>query len=153
MQLSDQAIQKVHTLFQALAIDPELVELGVEDDTVNIKVNVPEEDAGIYIGRFASTLDSIQLILSLFLRSDELHHVHLDIGGYRQRRAETLQQIADRIAADVLESGLPRALPPLSATERRQVHLIYQDHAKLETYSEGEGRDRRLFLAPKSPKT
>lgn len=150
MNLSKPDLAKICQLFSYLDIAKDLVEVTEDGDTITVSVGIPEEDAGIFIGRFASTLDSIQLILSLFLRSDTIHHVHLDIGGYRARRAEVLKDMADRIAVDVLESGLPRALPPLSPTERRTIHLLFENHAKLTTYSEGEGRDRRLFLKPKT---
>lgn len=150
MNLSQSDLDKVHQLFSYLGITPDLIDVDLLDDTVQVGVNVPSEDAGIYIGRFASTLDSLQLLLSLLLRSDEIHHVHLDIGGYRERRQDVLAEMAERVAADVIESGLPRALPPLSPTERRAVHLLYQGHEELETYSEGEGHARRLFLRKKT---
>jgi len=149
MTLSQSDLDKVNQLFSYLNIDSSLVNVELQDDTVEVSVDIPEADAGIFIGRFASTLDSIQLVLSLFLRSDEIHHIHLDIGGYRIRREQVLKDIADRVASDVLESGLPRALPPLSAAERRAVHLMYQDNEELITYSEGQGHSRRLFMAPK----
>lgn len=150
MPLDPTKLTQIYQLFSYLDIPEELLSVDQIDDTVNIKVAVPEQDAGIFIGRYASTLDSIQLLLALFLRNDEIHHVHLDIGNYREKREQVLKDIAARVAQDVLDSGLPRALPPLSATERRQVHLMYQDHDELTTYSEGEGYERRLFLAPKN---
>lgn len=150
MTLTTDQLNKINKLFSYLEIDKDRIQVEVEDDTVSVSVDVTEEDAGIYIGRYASTLDSIQLILSLFLRSDVIHHVHLDIGGYRDRRAQVLQEMADRIASAVVESGAPRAFPPLSATERRTIHMIFQDHDTLTTYSEGVGYNRRLILAAKS---
>lgn len=150
MNLSKSDLAKVHQLFSYLDITPELIEVELDGDTVKISLAVPEEESGIFIGRYATTLDSLQLILALFLRSDTIHHIHLDIAGYRERRSVTLQEIASRVEHDVLQTGLPRALPPLTSSERRQVHLMYKDHHELATYSEGEGRERRLFLAPKT---
>jgi len=150
MNLSPQDYQKVITLLSHLGILEDQISIVEDNDTITISVDVDEQEAGIYIGRFAGTLDSLQFLLSLFLRSDQIHHVHLDIGGYRERREQILRDMAARIADSVLTTGLPRALPPLSSTERRQVHLMYQDHDQLETYSEGEGYRRRLFLAPKN---
>ncbi len=150
MTLTDDKLASINKLFSYLDISQDHIQVEIDGDTVSVVVDVPEEDAGIFIGRFASTLDSIQLILSLFLRSDTIHHVHLDIGGYRGRRADVLKEMADRIAADVTESGTPRAFPPLSATERRTIHLIFEDDQKLTTYSEGQGYNRRLLLAKKT---
>jgi len=150
MSLVQSALTKTRQFFSYLDIPPELIEIACEKDTLSVTVNLAPEDAGIFIGRYAATIDSLQLLLALFLRNDEIHHLHLDIGGYRERRLVSLKEIAARVAQSVLETGIPRALPPLSATERRQIHLLYHYHAELTTYSEGEGRDRRLFLAPKT---
>ncbi len=150
MTLTDDKLARINQLFSYLNISQDHIQVEIDDDTVSISVDVPEEEAGIFIGRYANTLDSIQLILSLFLRSDIIHHVHLDIGGYRGRRADVLREMADRIAADVIESSSPRAFPPLSATERRTIHLIFEDHETLTTYSEGMGYNRRLILGLKS---
>ncbi len=121
------------------------------EDTLKITLALESNDTGRFIGRFAGTLDSLQLILSLMLnKGREVHtHVLLDVGGYREERLETLRSMADRIASAVAETGVPHAFPPLSATDRRQVHLLFQDHETLTTYSEGSGQDRRLILANK----
>lgn len=121
------------------------------EGTLKITLAVDPSDTGRFIGRFAGTLDSLQLILSLMLNKDQVSHTHilLDVGGYRAERMETLSSMADRIAAAVTETGAPHAFPPLSATDRRQIHMLFQDHETLTTYSEGSGQDRRLILANK----
>lgn len=150
MALSDQDLQKITHLFSSLSISEDKLSVTQDGDTIRIIVEIPAQDAGIYIGRFASTLDSIQLILSLFLRSDEIHHIYLDIGGYRERRQLVLEDMAARIEREVEESGEARAFPPLSSSERRQLHILYQDNEKFTTFSQGEGYSRRLFLEKKS---
>ncbi len=122
------------------------------EGTLKITLAVESTETGRFIGRFAGTLDSLQLILSLMLnKGKDVHtHVLLDVGGYRAERLETLSSMAERIAAAVSETGAPHAFPPLSATDRRQVHLLFQEHETLTTYSEGSGQDRRLILAPRT---
>lgn len=143
--------QKIYELFSFLGIEEDKILVTEDNGLISISVDVPQEEAGIYIGRYASVLDSLQLILSILLNEGEIDrkHILLDIGGYRQRRFNTLKEMVDRIAGEVESSGIPRALPPLSSTERRQIHLLFQDHATLTTYSQGEGIDRRLYVAKK----
>ena len=112
---------------------------------------MPEMEAGRLIGRFASTLDSLQLIISLMLNKGESHrHVLLDVAGYRERRLTTLQTMVENAKNQAREVGGSCVLPPLSATERRQVHLMLQDDAEFTSYSEGSGIDRRLFISLKA---
>lgn len=151
MELTDAEIGIIHQFFGFLDIPADQIQVSIDADVVNINVNVPESDAGIFIGRYASTIDSLQLLLSLLLNRGESHrHILLDIGGYRSRRADILGEMVDRVSTQVLESGVARALPPISATERRQVHLMLSTHESLTTYSQGEGQDRRLFIALRS---
>lgn len=148
MQPTDLA--KVHGLLGFFSIAPDQIEITVEEDLIKVTVNLDEVEAGRLIGRFASTLDSLQLLLSLMLnQGDFRHHVLLDVAGYRGRRLETIQLMVDRAKAEVAASGTPYAFPPLSATERREVHLMFKDDAEFTSFSDGYGQDRRLFLAPK----
>lgn len=151
MELSPAELNKIHLFLGFLGISEDKVVISPEGDTINITVAVPEDEAGIYIGRFAATIDSIQLLISLIInRGDSHRHILLDIGGYRLRRAATLSEMVKRISAEVSASGLARALPPISATERRLVHLLLSDHETLTTYSEGTGSNRRLYISPKT---
>jgi spoIIIJ-associated protein len=148
MQPND--LVKVQTLLGFFSITPDQIEVQTEEDLIKITINLDEVEAGRLIGRFASTLDSLQLILSLMLNhGDFRHHVLLDVAGYRGRRLETIQLMVDRAKAEVVASGTPYAFPPLSATERREVHLMFKDDAEFTSFSDGYGQDRRLFLAPK----
>lgn len=150
--LNDQEIALVQNFFAFFGFDKDSVKVEVgEADMITITLQVNENETGRYIGRFGETLDSLQLIVSLMLNNGkELHrHVLLDVGGYRQERKNTLKNMADQAAEEVLATGAPHALPPLTSTDRRQVHLFFQDHATLTTYSEGEGQNRRLVIAPR----
>ena len=149
MQPTDLA--KVHTLLSYFAIAPDQIAVEEADELIKITVNLDEVEAGRLIGRFASTLDSLQLLLSLMLnQGDFRHHVLLDVAGYRGRRLETIQLMVDRAKEQVRATGVPYAFPPLSATERREVHLMFKDDAEFTSFSDGYGQDRRLFLAPKA---
>lgn len=153
MALTKTTHEKIYSLLSFLNISRDLVEITEESETVKVVVNVPEADAGIYIGRFASTLDSLQLLISLMLNQPTpKYRVLLDIGDYRARRYTILQEMVERISTLVESSGVAHALPPISSTERRQVHLMFESHPTLTTYSQGEGEARRLFIATREPK-
>lgn len=143
--------QKIEELLQLFDVNPTQITTAETEELVTITIEMDELEAGRLIGRFAETLDSLQLIISLILNNgQEIHkHILLDVAGYRSRRLITLQNIVENTKKQVRDSGLPCVLPPLSSTERRQVHLMLQDDAELISYSEGYGQDRRLFIALK----
>ena len=107
-----------------------------------------ELEAGRLICRFAQTPDSPQLIISLMINQGEVHrHVLLDVAGYRARRLTTLESMVENAKNQAQQTGAPCVLPPLTPTERRQVHLMLEDDAEFTSYSEGFGQDRRLFIS------
>lgn len=149
MQSTDQV--KIETLLKLFDIAPDQIKISETDDLITITIDIDELEAGRLIGRFASTLDSLQLIISLMLNQGELHrHVLLDVAGYRARRLSTLETMVENAKNQAREIGGACVLPPLSATERRQVHLMLKDDAEFTSYSEGFGQDRRLFISVKT---
>jgi spoIIIJ-associated protein len=140
-------------LLSYLGISQDQVELLEDEATVTINLLIPEADAGIFIGHYAETLDGIQRIISAFINNGRDVHIPVvvDIADYRKRRLSKLESIAERLSQEVKQSGLPRSFPMgLSATERRQIHLLFADDQEFTTYSQGEGDGRRLYLALKS---
>ena len=144
-------LAKVEELLKPFSITSDQIKIEEEGDVIKITINLDELEAGRLIGRFASTLDSLQLIISLMLNKGETHkHVLLDVAGYRERRLQTLEIMVENAKHQTHETGASCVLPPLSATERRQVHLMLQDDAEFTSFSEGHGQDRRLFIALKN---
>ena len=90
MLASDQS--KIEELLKLFAVESTQIKIEETDDLVTITVEMDELEAGRLIGRFAQTLDSLQLIISLMLNQGETHqHVLLDVAGYRARRHSTLE--------------------------------------------------------------
>lgn len=149
MQSTDQS--KIEELLKLFDIQSSQIKIEESDELIKIVIDIDELEAGRLIGRFASTLDSLQLIISLMLNRGEVHkHVLLDVAGYRERRLATLEVMVQNAKRQAQDIGGVCALPPLSATERRQVHLMLKDDAEFTSYSEGFGQDRRLFVAYKT---
>lgn len=150
MRVQDQV--KVEELLQLFAIDSAQIKIEETEELVTITVDMDELEAGRLIGRFAQTLDSLQLIISLMLNNGQDRHKHvlLDVAGYRARRLGTLENMVENAKNQAKETGVACVLPPLSSTERRGVHLMLQDDAEFTSYSDGHGQDRRLFIALKT---
>lgn len=150
MQPEDKS--KIEELLKLFDVSASQIKLEETDELITITIDMDELEAGRLIGRFAQTLDSLQLIISLMLNNGrETHkHVLLDVAGYRTRRLTTLQDMVENAKNQVRETGAACVMPPLSATERRQVHLMLQNDAEFTSYSDGHGQDRRLFIALKT---
>jgi spoIIIJ-associated protein len=122
----------------------------VEEDDEAITADLAGSDLGLLIGRRGQTIDAIQhLAYRVAFRGETgRKRVTVDAAGYRERRAELLQQDADDAAAEAVRTGEPVALDAMNAVERRVVHEYLRDRDDIETYSEGTEPDRYLVVAP-----
>ena len=113
--------------------------------------DVRGDELGILIGRRGQTLDALQYLTNLAAgrASSERQRVVVDVEGYRRRREETLQRLAERLAEKVRRSGQSVELEPMSAHERRVIHLALQDSPYVTTYSEGEEPYRKVVIEVK----
>jgi spoIIIJ-associated protein len=125
------------------------VAVKVEND--RLLVDITGDNAGMLIGHHGQTLDALQLILNLAANKlkDDGMRVLLDVEGYRKRREEILVRLAASKAEQVRRTGRKVLLEPMSAQERRIVHLALQDHPHVLTESEGEEPFRRVVILPK----
>jgi spoIIIJ-associated protein len=125
----------------------------VERDGDVVTGTVHGQDLGLFIGRHGQTIDAVQhLVFRIVLargggNEGDLRIV-VDAEGYRARRAESLQRVADQAAEDARRYGRPVALDAMTASERKLVHEYLRDRGDVETYSEGEEPDRHLVVAP-----
>jgi spoIIIJ-associated protein len=115
-----------------------------------IAVDVVTKETGLFIGQKGETIDSIQYVLNAAVYRDRpfLKRIIIDCEGYRQRRVEAIQGMAPRIARRAVREKRPLSLPPMSAAERRVVHLFLKDNPDVATASEGEEEERRVVVTP-----
>ncbi len=121
-----------------------------ENDTVWL--DIKGEDMGRIIGRAGTTIDSLQYLSSLILSKKHSKRVRVlvDAEGYREKRQKVVSQDADIIAKEVEKSGKEKAFPPMSAADRRIIHMyIQENYPNLTSFSKGEGSNRHLVIAPK----
>jgi spoIIIJ-associated protein len=127
-----------------------VVEAGLEEDV--IELSVPSTDLNsILIGRNADTLRSLQYTISTTLRNKEaaLTRVNVDIADYKKQRAEKVAEQAREWIESVRRTG-DSYIADLNAADRRVVHRVADEYDDIRTFSEGEGRDRRLVIVQKS---
>jgi len=116
-----------------------------------ITINVTGDDLGILIGRRGQTLAALQHIVRLMVahRMKERVPIVIDVEGYKQRRYEALQALAQRMAEQVRERKKPFALEPMPAYERRIIHLVLADNPDVTTESTGVGEVRKVVIMPR----
>jgi spoIIIJ-associated protein len=124
---------------------------GEPEDTITLHVEGADEEAmGLLIGRRGETLRSLQFMVNLLVsrKVQKWPQVVVDVGNYRQRRQESLEGLARRMAERVRQSGRPLTLEPMGAYERRIVHLALRADPTVYTESNGEGENRKIVIFP-----
>ena len=106
---------------------------------------------GILIGKRGQTLDSLQYLTSLVVNKNRNSYVRikLDTEDYRNRRKETLENLAKGIAYKVRKTRKPVVLEPMNPYERRIIHSALQGNRYVETFSEGEEPYRHVVVKTK----
>jgi spoIIIJ-associated protein len=122
-----------------------------EDDPSTIKLVITHGDSGMLIGRHGQTLDAMEHLLNrIVFREDgpAAGRVALDVENYREKRQEQLAQQARRLAEKARITGQSIAMSPMSARDRRSIHLALRDEPGVTTASEGERDDRHVVIQP-----
>ena len=120
----------------------------VECDQLRLELSGP--DMGPIIGRRGDTLDAIQYLGSLVLNNALDEHVRLsvDTENYREKRSESLERLARKMAMKVKRTKRSVSLEPMNPYERRIIHAALQDFNGVTTYSTGTEPNRRVVIAP-----
>ena len=132
----------------ALGVDGRI---DVREDDESLTATVFATDAGLLIGRHGQPIDAIQYLLNAIShrRGDEPRkEVVVDAAGYRERRRTTLESLALRTAEQVRASGEEVELEPMTAVERKVVHLALKERAGVDTRSEGMEPNRFVVVVP-----
>ncbi len=150
----DFAAQVVDDVLRILGLDAEIsirepLTPGDGRGSVLAVIDIRGENLGVLIGRRGETLLALQYIVNLALARKHPGRggVTVDIEHYRHRNEERLIELARRMGDRVRQTGSPITLEPMSAAERRIVHLQFVDDPELETHSIGEGENRKVVIA------
>lgn len=120
-----------------------------EEKTMDIELS--GEEMGVLIGKRGQTLDSLQYLVSLVVNkySNDYIRVKIDTENYRERRKETLENLARNIAYKVKRTRKTVSLEPMNPYERRVIHSALQNDRYVTTHSEGEEPYRRVVVTLK----
>lgn len=141
----------IRNLLRMMNIQSEM-KVTAEDDELIVSL---DENASPLIGSRGQTLDSLQYLTARFLSNDkdkdDVSKVVIDIDNYREKRLEDLKEMALKTAAEVAESKQDQRTEPLSAQERRIVHMTLKENPDVTTFSIGEGSRKRVVIATTDP--
>lgn len=150
ISMEDIASNFLNNVFKAMNMNVAIeVKYNEEDKTMDIELS--GDEMGVLIGKRGQTLDSLQYLVSLVVNkeTDDYVRVKVDTEDYRQRRKETLENLAKNIAYKVKKTRRPVSLEPMNPYERRIIHSALQNDKYVSTHSEGDEPFRRVVVTYK----
>jgi spoIIIJ-associated protein len=126
------------------------VAVSIQEDDDSLVATLTGPDLGLVIGKHGQTIDAIQYLANAIVwrGQEDRKSVVVDAAGYRERRRASLEQLADRAAGEARASGQAVSLEPMTAVERKIVHLHLQEREDVETASEGTEPNRYVVVKP-----
>lgn len=135
-------------IVKGLDVDNAGIEASYAEGLITMELSC--EDFGIIIGRRGETLDAVQYLVSLAMKKHEGTYVRvaINVGDYREKRAETLRHLAKKNSAYVLRTKRRYTFEPMNPYERRIIHTAVQEIEGVESRSIGYNQDRRVVIEP-----
>lgn len=148
VSIEDTCVEFLSKVFEAMNL---VVKINVTVSEEEVYVDLIGDDMGVLIGKRGQTLDSLQYLLSLVINknSENYLRVKLDTENYRERRKETLDNLAKNIAFKVKRTKKSVSLEPMNPYERRIIHSALQNDRYVTTKSEGEEPFRHVVVVLK----
>ena len=146
--LAARAREVVERIADEIGVD---CRVEVEEREEEVVVTCTGPDLGVLIGKHGQTIDAIQYLANAILwrgAAEGRKDVVVDAAGYRERRRRTLETIAVRSAQQAIAGGRPVELEPMTAIERKVVHLRLKDFEGVTTSSEGREPNRYVVVLP-----
>lgn len=149
--VSDEAVNAakgfLQKIFNAMRIEV-VMEKFINKNDGSVTFRLHGDDMGILIGKHGQTLDSLQYLTNLVANknSSERVRIVIDVEDYRDRRIETLNRLATRLAEKVKRTGERVALEPMNPHERKIIHMALQSDRKVTTLSEGDDPYRHVVI-------
>jgi spoIIIJ-associated protein len=146
----DAAEQGKKTLTELLRLLEVNASVDLQEDSEQILLDIKGDGSGLLIGRKGQTLDALEYLVNKMVQKGApgAKRIILDTENYRSRREESLVQLAQRLGERAKRLGRPVTISPMSAHDRRIVHLALQNDKTLQTRSTGSGLYRRLVITP-----
>lgn len=153
--VSDGSVEKkaetfLMDVFKAMNLEVSVV-VKYDAADKSMDIDLSGDEMGILIGKRGQTLDSLQYLVSLVVNKDSENYIRVkvDTENYRERRRETLENLAKNIAYKVKRTKRPVSLEPMNPYERRIIHSALQNDKYVTTHSEGDEPFRRVVVTLK----
>jgi spoIIIJ-associated protein len=146
--LAAEARELVQRIADGIGVSAQ-VDLDEDDETITVSCTGP--DLGMLIGRHGQTIDAIQYLANAAMyrtHAEDRKQVVVDAAGYRDRRRVSLESLALRSAERALADREPVELEPMTAVERKVVHICLKEFGGVETTSEGTEPNRFVVIHP-----
>jgi spoIIIJ-associated protein len=125
--------------------------LAIDEDEETLTAAFSGRDLGLLIGKHGQTIDAVQYLANAIVyrgRTEDRKAIVVDAAGYRERRKATLDTLAVRSAERAVSAGQRVELEPMTAVERKVVHLRLKDYPGVTTASEGTEPNRFVVIEP-----
>lgn len=148
--VADKAKDFLNEVFNAMNLVV-VIDANYNEENRNLNIELSGDEMGVLIGKRGQTLDSLQYLVSLVVNKDieDYIRVKVDTENYRERRKETLENLAKNIAYKVKRTKRPVSLEPMNPYERRVIHSALQNDKYVTTHSEGDEPFRRVVVTLK----
>lgn len=123
--------------------------IEVKEDDKFVRYSLTGENLNDLIGHHGECMLSLSHLMSLVCKTENRKRIVLDVENYREKREESLNALAKRIASKVVKTGRYYKLEPMDASERKIIHTALQDDDRVTTLSKGEEPHRYLIVFPK----
>ena len=145
--MMDEGREFLENVFRTMGMEVK-IDMSFDQEEKVVNIDLSGGDMGVLIGKRGQTLDSLQYLASVVInkRTDEYIRVKLDTEDYRNRRKETLENLAKNIAYKVKRTKHSVSLEPMNPYERRIIHSALQDDPYVTTKSEGEDPYRHVHF-------
>ncbi|ANU15721.1 protein jag [Planococcus maritimus] len=149
---NEKAIEETKAYLQDIAQGMKIDDLSVlhEKQGKTVRFKLESEKVAMLIGKRGQTLNSLQQLAQLVANrhAEQFMMVELDAENYRERRQETLEQLADRMADKAIRTGNRVQFEPMPSYERKVIHQALSRRFDIDTYSEGKDPNRYLVIEP-----
>ena len=128
------------------------VEKTNEEEKERVLANIKTEESNFLIGQYGLNLEALQHLARVMVRKrmEEKIDLVVDVNFYRREKSDSIIKLARNLAEEALTENRAMALRPMSAYERRLVHMELSKNDKIKTESVGEGEERKVIIKPAS---
>ena len=150
VSLEDAAKKFLNDVFTSMNMNV-VINIIFNEEKKEMDIDLSGDEMGVLIGKRGQTLDSLQYLVSLVVNknTEDYVRVKIDTENYRERRKETLENLAKNIAYKVKRTRRAVSLEPMNPYERRIIHSALQNDKYVTTHSEGEEPFRKVIVTLK----